>query len=452
MKISFHGAAQEVTGSCALVETDKTKFIVDCGIFQGEKFAAEHNLKPFDFEPSEIDFAILTHAHLDHCGRLPKLFRDGFSKVIYATAPTIDFADIMLLDSARIIYEEAMRYGHEALYSENDVIGLMKLFEPLPYGEFKQITPEIKIRLRDAGHILGSASVEIWINENGQETKLVFSGDLGNPPAPIVADTEYIEGADIVVVESTYGDRVHESKEERKQKLLDAIKHSVAEKGVLMIPAFALERTQEILYELYTFVSSRKISNVPIFVDSPLAIKATQVYKKYVDMYDAESRAIIERGDDLFNFPGLTYTMTVAQSKEINRVPPPKVILAGNGMCTGGRIPHHLKLYLGSAQNDLLFLSYQAEGSLGRRLLEKQKKVTIDGEEIYVQAGVSAIGAYSSHADQPALTKWVHKIISPKPKKIFVVHGESVANKGLAEALKKKFKGEIIIAEYKKIY
>lgn len=452
MQISFHGACQEVTGSCILVETSQTKFLVDCGAFQGRLFTEKHNLEKFTFDSKTIDFILLTHAHLDHCGRLPKLKKEGFSGKIYCTPATADFTQIILEDSAHVILEEAQRHHHPVLYLESDVLHLLPLLNPISYHQQVQLTKDIKIKASDAGHILGSAIFEAWINENGTEKKLVFSGDLGNPPAPIVKDTEFIAGADLVFIESTYAGKTHEPSLQRLQLLHQAIQESIGQGGVLMIPAFALERTQEVLYELNYLVENKKIPPIPIFVDSPLAIKATAVYKKYVDMYDDESKALIMKGDDLFNFPGLHYTKSTEESKTINKTPPPKVILAGSGMCIGGRMPHHLKFNLPDAKNQVLIVSYQAQGSLGRELLAGAKTVEIDGETVKVKAKISAIGGYSSHADHPKLLNWAAKFIDPKPKEIFVVHGEKPANEALAQGLNEKLDIKAQIPEYGKIY
>lgn len=461
MKISFHGACQEVTGSCILIETAKTKFLVDCGIFQGRLFAEKHNLEKFSFDPKTVDFVLLTHAHLDHCGRLPKLYREGFRGKIYCTNATADFTEIMLLDSAHVILEEAKRYRHQPLYSKSDVEKLIKSFSPLPYRQTQKVNEEVKIKANDAGHILGSAIFEVWIKENssprfageaGQEKKLVFSGDLGNPPAPIVKDTEFVAGADLVFVESTYAGKIHEPSSQRLQLLRQAIQESVGQGGVLLIPAFALERTQEVLYELNYLAENKKIPFVPIFVDSPLAIKATAVYKKYVDLYDQESKALVMKGDDLFNFPGLHYTESTEESKTINTTPPPKVILAGSGMCIGGRMPHHLKFNLPNPKSQLLIISYQVKGSLGRKLLDGAKFVTIDGQKLKVEAKTSAIGGYSSHADHPKLLNWVSQIINPKPKEVFIVHGEKPANEALASDLKDKLNLKPRIPESGQVY
>ncbi|MBI5622003.1 MBL fold metallo-hydrolase [Candidatus Falkowbacteria bacterium] len=445
MKISFHGACRTVTGSCFLVQTEQSRFLVDCGMFQGTKFSEERNIGQFGFDPKSLDFVLLTHAHTDHCGRLPKLCKEGFRGPVYCTAPTRDFARVMLLDSARVIFNEALAEDRLPLYLDKDVNQAISQCIALPYRREKRVAPDVKIKLRDAGHILGSAFFEIWVKAAGRERKLVFSGDLGNPPAPIIEDTEFVDGADVLVMESTYGGRQHESAALRLKLLTQAIIESVGQGGTLMIPAFALERTQEILYELNSLVENKKIPPIPIFVDSPLAIKATEVYKKYTSMYDAESRALMNAGDDLFNFPGLRYTATPAQSKKINTTPAPKVILAGSGMLAGGRIGYHLKFNLPDPKSHLLIISWQPKGGLGRQLLEGAKSVFVAGERVRVRAKVSAIGAYSAHADQPKLLRWVLPMKRPRPGHVFVVHGEEQASQRIADGLAQKLKLNAIV-------
>ncbi|MFA5358923.1 MAG: MBL fold metallo-hydrolase [Patescibacteria group bacterium] len=448
MKISFYGACGEVTGSCYLVQTEQSRFLVDCGMFQGGKFAEDKNFEPFGFDPKSIDFVVLTHVHMDHIGRLPRLYKEGFRGKIYSTEPTADFARIMLLDSARVIFEEALANNALPLYLDKYVNELMKQFVALSYRKQENISADIKITMRDAGHILGSAIVEIVVADKAGDKKIVFSGDLGNPPAPLVEDTEFISGADYVVMESTYGGIIHEPAEMRIKMLHNAVVESVGKGGVLMIPAFALERTQEVLYEMNYLVENKKVPPVSMFVDSPLAISATDIYKKYVAMYDKESRALIEAGDDLFNFRGLVYTKTREESKKINQILAPKIILAGSGMCTGGRIVYHLQRYLGSPQNHLLIIGYQVEGSLGRKLLDGAKVVEIGTEKIEVKAKVSAIGAYSSHADQPKLLHWVKMMSAPKPKKVFVVHGEEKRRSMLVDGLRQKLGIDAVMPRY----
>jgi len=452
MKISFYGAVGEVTGSCMLIETSKNKFLVDCGMFQGSYFAHEKNFESWGFDPASIDFVLLTHAHVDHCGRLPKLYQDGFRGKIYSTAPTKELAEIILLDSAKILKEEAMKRGDPILFKEQDVYDVMGLFWTFGYGKKNKISRQVSIRFRDAGHILGSAIIEVWVTEGLKKKKIVFSGDLGNAPAPLIKDTEFIDGADAVIMESTYGGRIHETGEMRENLLKQAILDSIGRGGVLMIPVFALERTQEVLYELNHLAEGRQIPKVPVFLDSPLAINALDIYKKYTDLFDQEARKKMAEGDDLFKFEGLQLTRTTEQSKKINHVPPPKVILAGSGMSNGGRILHHLKFYLPNSKNHLLIISYQAEGSLGRELRDGAKKVKIDNEKVIVKAKVSAIGSYSSHADQPKLLHWLKQIKNPKPKNVFLVHGESDSLSMLQEGVLEKLRLKTIIPEFGKTY
>lgn len=439
MKLTFLGACKEVTGSCYLLETKTTKFLVDCGIWQGARFTENKNYDPFPFNAEELDFVILTHAHLDHCGRIPKLYKEGFRGKIITTKATADFAQLMLADSAHVIAQEAREVGYPPLYTEEDAANCNNLFQGHDYNQKIIIgnNKEIEIRLQDAGHILGSAIVEIW--SDGK--KIVFSGDLGNPPVPILKNTTTIEEADYVVMESTYGNKDHEDTKTRELIVSSAIYEAATMKGTLMIPAFALERTQELLYELNKLVENKDIPPMPVFVDSPLAIAATQIFKKHEYLYDKESSNLIKSGDDVFNFPGLVMTKNVAASKKINREPAPKIIIAGSGMCQGGRIKFHLKRYLADFKNQLLIIGYQVEGSLGRKLLDRAKSVRIEGKNIPVAAKIRAIGGYSAHADQPKLIKWL-KAFKKKPVKVFVTHGEELQATAFAEIVNNKLKIE----------
>ena len=452
MKISFHGASREVTGSCVLVETKKSKFLLDCGLFQGEDYVNNRNEDNFNFDPREINFVLLSHAHIDHCGRLPKLFKHGFSGKIYSTAATRDLAALMLEDSAKIIFSEARARGQEPFYSEEDARRVMELFHDLPYGEEIIISNDVRVRLRNAGHILGSCFFEIWVKEDGRDKKIIFSGDLGNSPARIIKNIEYASGADIVIMESTYAGVWHESRDKGLEKIRQTIVDCVEAKGTLMIPIFALEKVQEILYELNDLVENRKIPYVPIFLDSPLAIKATEIYKKYEFLYDKTSLDLIASGDELFEFPGLELTLLAEDSKRINQVASPKVVLAGGGMCNGGRITYHLRFNIEDKNSQVMLVAYQVPGSLGRKLLTGHKSVLIDGANFKVEAKVSVINSYSAHADHGALMKWLKKIKDPKPKYVFLVHGEEKSCYLLADEVRRKIKTKALIPDFGQVY
>ncbi len=450
MKISFHGACREVTGSCVLIETKKLKFLLDCGMFQGGN--SDRNFDNFNFDPKSIDFLLLTHAHIDHCGRIPKLYKDGFRGKIYCTAATRDLVKLMLEDSARIITREASNMGKLPFYSENDVAEVMTLFHDLPYNEEIIIANGIKVNLKNSGHILGSCFFEIWIKQGRLERKIIYAGDLGNSPARIIRNLEFASGADIVFTESTYSGIYHESRDLGLKMIRKAIIESISKKGTLMVPIFALEKVQEILYELNSLTENKKIPSVPIFLDSPLAIKTTEVYKDYEYLYDKESLKLISMGDELFEFPGLRLTPSVQESKKINTTASPKVILAGSGMCTGGRIAYHLKFNLSDPNSHVLLVAYQVKGTLGRQLLTGHKSVNIDNMNIPVRAKISVINSYSAHADHKALMSWLKKIKSPKPKHIFIMHGEEEANEILAKEISSKIKSNAIIPEYNQVY
>jgi metallo-beta-lactamase family protein len=419
MKLHFHGGARIVTGTNYLLEVGNTKILIDCGMFQGAQHVEDKNYEDFPFNPEEIDFLLVTHAHIDHTGRIPKLYKDGFQGKILATRPTKDFAKNMLEDSQGILEYEAKKLKRKPLYKKIDVEKSLKLIEGVNYGKKIDLDKGISCRFRDAGHILGSAIIEVW----AEGKKIVFSGDLGNPPVPLLKPTEFIKEADYVVIESTYGDRIHEVGKQRKDLLENAIEDTIAKRGVLMIPALALERTQELLYELNELVENHRIPKVPIFIDSPLAIRDLEVYRKYPEYYNKEAAYLIKSGDDLFKFPGLVLTKTVEESKRINDIKPPKIIIAGSGMSTGGRILHHEIRYLPNPNNTILFISFQIAGCLGRRIFDRVKEVKIFNEIIPVRAEVRAIGGYSAHADQETLRNWIDKVERPI-KHVFVVQGE----------------------------
>lgn len=430
MKLTFFGGAGAVTGANYLLESAGTKILVDCGLEQGSHFAERKNFEPFPYDPKAIDALLITHAHIDHTGRVPKLYKDGFRGKIFSTSPTRDFAQFLLLDSEHILGREAEREGHPPLYETPDVEAVMRIWEGRAYHEPAAVG-DLAFEFFDAGHVLGSAFIRV----QGEGKTVVFSGDLGNYPAPIIKPTETLSAADYCLIESTYGDRVHEGVDERREALEDAVEDVANAGGVLMIPAFALERTQELLYHLHELFEEGRVPSIPVFVDSPLAIKLTAVYKKYEHYFNKETLNLVRSGDDILNFPGLHLTLTTEESKSINGIQPPKVVIAGSGMSHGGRILHHEKRYLADSKSMILFVGYQAKGSLGRQILDDAPTVKILGEEIPVRCRKRAIGGYSAHADQPRLLKWLEPMRNDL-KRVFVVQGEEEASTALAQKIR----------------
>ncbi len=432
MQITCHGAAGFVTGSCHLVETGSVRFLIDCGMYQGNKALNRLNYEPFGFDPQTIDFVVNTHGHIDHCGLLPKLVKYGFAGTIYASAPTADLLPIMLEDSAYIQEKDTehenrrrLRKGLEPrdpLYTAEDVERTVALIHTVDYNESMQPVPDITFRLRDAGHVIGSSIVELFVgNDNGSETKVVFSGDLGQWDVPIIEDPTYIWNSDYVFIESTYGDRLHQKIRPRKEELYEHIQRTYARGGKLLIPCFALERTQELLYTLSALKNEEEdFPPVDIYLDSPLAIKITEVFKKHPETYDEEARA---RTDTPFEFPGLICTPEVDESRRVNKLEGPAVVIAGSGMCNAGRIRHHLKHGIWDPRNTVLFVGYQAPGTLGRVLLDGAEEIKMMGAEFAVKAEIAKIGSFSAHADKGELTNWL-KAFKEKPKTVFLIHGE----------------------------
>jgi metallo-beta-lactamase family protein len=444
MNITFCGADREVTGSCYLVETASAKILVDCGIFQGGKYAEDKNNMPFPFNPGEIAAVVVTHAHFDHVGRLPKLVMEGFTGDIWCTDPTHELAMITLKDAVHLMADEAERHHHQPLYTDVEVEAVSHHWRTVPYHTPKEVAPGITALFSDAGHILGSASIMI----QAEGKTVVFSGDLGNPPVPILRQTQCFREADVVIIESTYGNRVHEPSTSRQSLLQRAILDTVHNRGVLLIPAFALERTQELLYEIDNLHHSGAIPTIPIFLDSPLAIAATTVFRKYTDYMNTEAKSRIQSGDNFFNFPGLQLTETSDQSKSILNVPGPKVIIAGSGMMNGGRILHHLKNYLSSPSTTVLIIGFQVEGSLGRRLHQGADHVYIYGQDIDVRAKIISCGAFSGHADFPRLISWLGCFEQHPPRKVFVCHGELNSALSFSQAIEDHFGIASAVPEY----
>jgi len=451
MKVKFCGAARIVTGSCYHLDIKGKEYLVDCGMFQGRKETTKKNYEPFLFNPKKITAVFLTHAHIDHSGLIPKLYNQGFRGKIYATSTTVDLCKIMLEDSAHIQEMDGehenrrrQRQGLEPrkpLYGKKDAEQCMKLFKRVKYDTLIKIADNLNIRFRDAGHILGSSIIQVFVNEDNQEKKIVFSGDLGQWDVPIVKDPTYINEADYLFIESTYGDRLHERVEKREDQLLYYINDVIKKGGKLLIPSFAIERTQEILYAFNKLIHEKRFPKIPVFLDSPLAIRATEVFKKHIEDYDQEAR---HKYKNIFDFPQLKYLLTAQQSMELNDFAGPCIIIAGSGMMTAGRIRHHLKHGLWDKKNTVLVVGYQAEGTLGRRILEGDKTVKMMGMEITVGADVNKINSFSAHADYEDMLEWLSGF-EKKPKKVFIVHGEEKSGKSLQLKIKEKgFKNSMI--------
>ena len=435
MKLTFFGAAHAVTGSCHCLEVNGRKILIDCGLQQGRD---EHDDNALDFSPSYIDYVLVTHAHIDHSGRIPLLVKEGFSGPIYTTRLTAQLLSIMLRDSAHIQESDAQwqnqkgkRAGREEvepLYTLTDAEEALQLLNTQEYGQIFELCEGVEVRFCDAGHLLGSSCVEIWATENGVTKKLVFSGDLGNVDQPVIRDPSFVTEADYVIMESTYGDRNHQPPESYTEALAALIDDVFSKGGNIVIPSFAVGRTQELLYFLREIKNEGMVKSVPNFtvcVDSPLAAEATKIYAGDLHGYlDEEAIAVLQGGDNLFTFPGLTLTQSTEESKALNMDKSSKIIISASGMCDAGRIRHHLKHNLWRPECAVVFVGYQGEGTLGRRLLEGAKSVKLFGEEIAVRARILNFPGLSSHADRYHLLDWIGHF-SPKPDQVFVVHGDS---------------------------
>ena len=434
MKLTFIGAAHEVTGSCYFLEAAGKKFIVDCGMEQGPD---QYENQDIPVAASELDFALLTHAHIDHSGNFPLIHARGFRGPIYATVATCDLCDIMLRDSAHIQMFEAEWRNRKAkrngqtefvpAYTMEDALGVIQQFVECNYNQVIQLAEGIKVRFVDAGHLLGSASIELWITEDGEERKIVFSGDIGNTEQPLIKDPEYLDSADYVVMESTYGDRSHGEKPDYVTALVDILRKTFKRGGNVVIPSFAVGRTQEMLYFLRKIKEDNllpEFEGFEVYVDSPLAVQATSIFKEhYSECYDEEAMELINKGINPIAFPGLKLSITSDESRAINFNETPKVILSASGMCDAGRIKHHLKHNLWRSDSTILFVGYQAVGTLGRSLVEGAKDVHIFGEEIHVNADIVRLPGISGHADNAGLMRWASSF-KEKPKRVFVAHGD----------------------------
>ncbi len=448
MRISFFGGTREVTGSNFLIESAGKLILFDCGLFQGSKSSEERNYSPFPYDASKIDFVIVCHAHLDHTGRLPKLAREGFRGKIFATAPTKELAELVLDDSEKLMEEKAERENVQPLYEKGDIERILELFETISYDETVEVSPGIKLTLKNAGHILGSAFAVL----EADGICLTYTSDLGNVPSLLLNPPEHITSADYIICESTYGGRIHEDVAKRKTKLAEIINNTTRQNGVLMIPSFAIERTQELLHDIEDFCSIEGCEKPTFYLDSPLAQKATALFSKYPEYLSSTIRKS-HRDNNFFGLERIHLTNTVEESKQIELAPNPKVIIAGSGMMNGGRILHHLLNFAEDGKNSILIVGYQAQGTLGRRIFEGHREVKIYGKKVVVNAQVKSIGSYSAHADMPQLIDWLS--YSKNVKRIFLTHGEVDQQLTLAGKIKLELGKQVIIpqmGEYHDLY
>ena len=452
MDIVFHGAAGEVTGSCHLVEVAGKRVLLDCGMVQGDRQADERNAADFPFDPKTIDVLVLSHAHIDHTGRVPLLVKRGFAGPIFTHQATIDLATIMLADSANIAVIDAehdnrhLQSGQKPsvpLYTQDDVDAATKLMRPIEYGAPMEILPGVCVTLRDAGHILGSATVEIDADEKGSTRKLVFTGDLGPNGTPILCDPAPVPAADLVVMESTYGDRLHKSREDTIAELASIFAAAHQDGGNVVIPAFAVGRTQELLYFFAEHFDAWNLGAFKLFLDSPMAIRVTAAYDRHEDLFDAEAKKLWATRPQPLRLPNLTFTADGEASRRINEIHDHAVIMAGSGMCTGGRIRHHLRLNLANPAAHIVFVGYQAHGTLGRTIMQGAKHVRLFGDDIPVRAHVHTVGGLSAHADKDGLSTWYGKIAGHPP--VCLVHGEDPGRSKLAGELKGKWGSKVTL-------
>ena len=429
-KITFCGGAGSVTGANFLLEIDGKKILVDCGLTQGDKMTDKINWEPFIYDPKEIEILFVTHGHVDHLGRIPKLIKDGFRGKIYSTEPTKALAVPMLDDTAGILSKYA-DLGLDKIYTEENTKIALSLWQGFKYHEKIKVSENVEVEFLNAGHILGSAMVEFLYNGK----KILFTGDLGNSPSPLLPDTEKVTDVDYLIMESVYGDRNHESRDDRRTLLAEIIQDNHKRQGTLVIPTFSLERSQELLFELDTLVLNHRIPVMPIFFDSPLAIRLTEVFKQYKNYLNENAQKAISPGKYLFDFPGLHSTLQSEESKMILNVPNPKIVIAGSGMSTGGRVVHHEKNYLPDPKNTILLTGYQSVGTPGRLIEEGMKTVHISGEDVLVRAHVATILGYSGHKDSDGLLGFVENM-EDKIKKVFVVMGEPKSSMFLVQKLR----------------
>ena len=463
MQLTFFGAAGEVTGSQHLLETDSRRILFDCGLFQGRRAEARAKNERFHCEPKKLDAVILSHAHIDHCGNLPGLSKAGFRGPIFCTPATADIAEIMLLDSAHIAAEDArylrgrLRPGHppiEPLYEDRDVQEICKRFETIPYGQWHELANDVRLRFHEAGHILGSAITELEILDAGQQKRVIFTGDLGRRSLPLLGDPALIDGGcDVLITESTYGSKLHLPAENLKTELLRILKEACAIQGRVVIPAFSLGRTQVLVYFLNELFNEGRLPQIPIFVDSPLSRKLTQVHREHQGVLDQEAQEQHDVDADLFGFRGLTYVASPQESRALNDRKGPFLVIAASGMCESGRVVHHLRHAAGSERNTIVMLGYQAEYTLGRRIVERQPRIRIFDREIDLRAKVEVLNGLSAHADAEDFKWWFgHLAKQGGIGKAFIVHGETEAAQAVAQLLHDQCNEDPIIPQFKQSF
>jgi len=460
IKLIFLGAARNVTGSRYLLEANNVRLLVDCGLYQEREFTSR-NWDPFPIPPNTLDAVLLTHAHLDHCGLLPKLVHEGFRGRIYCTTATSEITQIILLDSAHLQEEDTRlkRKRHERerrrgrfpeipLYTVDDAKASFPLFEPVKYGESVQIGDGVKATFHDAGHVLGSSMIRVTVSQEGEDRTIVFTGDVGRWDRPILRDPSVFSEIDYILTESTYGDRVHKNLPDISERLTEVVNSTCKAGGNIIVPSFALERSQEVLYYMNELLTEDRIPHLLVFLDSPMAISITEVFKRHSELFDEEMSRLIHEKKSPFDFPNLIMTQTTDESKAINHISGTVMIIAGSGMCAGGRVKHHLVTNISRRESTILFVGYQAIGTLGRHIIGGAKKIRILGQHYPVRARIEQIHGFSSHADRNELFKWL-SMLKKAPRRVFVVHGESEAAQQFGEFLRDRTGWDISVPEYK---
>ena len=459
LKLQFLGAAQNVTGSRHLLHVNGAKLLIDCGLYQERQFR-DRNWLPFTVDPKTIDAVLLTHAHLDHCGLLPKLVREGFRGRIYCTAATAEIAEIILLDSAKIQEEDAKykakrhkkegrkgRFPEKPLYTIAEAEASFPHFSPVRYKQVVNLGNGIEVSFHDAGHVLGSSIIKVKAGTDGERRTILFSGDIGRPQRPIVHDPELIAEADYVLVESTYGDRVHQGAEDTKKAIAEVVSSTKAAGGNIIVPSFALERAQELLYYMNELLLAQAIEPLRVFLDSPMAARITKVFQKHRELFDKEMAKHIANNESPFKFVGLNMVGTSDESKALTHIQGTIMVIAGSGLCTGGRVKHHLANNISDPRNTIMFVGYQAVGTLGRRIVDGEKEVRILGQNYRVKSRVARINGFSAHADKEELLKWLQGLQKP-PRKVFIVHGEAESAAHFGEYLKQETGWQVAVPAY----